>query len=730
MPHRVTLRGRPGQLYLYSGRSVLITNLAGEVTGAGSEGLHVDNTRVISRDRLTAGGRPLQVVAVSTVGSDGALGYYEVPREAGVEPRTVFVEQVRRIADGLSARVRVTNYSVSRPARIPLGWELAADFADTDDTERSERRLDVPVTTGWDPDRRVVTFRSDDERVPIAVEVEVTGARAEWGEGALWLELDVPARESVEVTLTVTPIADGVRRHTPQPSLDASPGGLAAIRASLAAEAPVLRSSNATVERAWATAVADLASLPLGLSDGPAAPIAGLPLYQQFFGRDTLTIGWQALPAMKAPMRDALRANAAWQGRRIDDWLDEEPGKMIHQARWGPVSRAGIDPFVRYYGDWATVPDFLVMLGQYLAWTADFDTVRELLPAARRAIDWLDRYADLDRDGFIEYRTRSAAGVKNQGWLDSNDAIIDEAGEIVPNPVATAELQGYAYAAWQQASLVFASCGDVGFAAELLRRAHRLRQRFDPAFWMADSGFYAMGLGPGGRQIRSLASNAGHVLAAGLAPPEHGRAVARRLMEPDLFSGWGIRTLSAEHRAFNPFSYHRGSVWPVEQATIAFGFARYGAWEELDRLAGAFFEATELFGEGRLPEVIGGIQRDAEHPHPGIYPDSCEPQGWSSSAVIQVVQALLGMVAVAPARLLIVDPHLPEWLPDLRLEGLRVGSAIVDLTVERRGRGGGTRFGLRRRRGWLAVVRQPPPQSPAATPVGRLVALARTPFGG
>lgn len=401
---------------------------------------------------------------------------------------------------------------------------------------------------------------------------------------------------------------------------------------------------------------------------------------------------------------------------------------MIHQARWGPASRVRIDPFLRYYGDWATVPDFLIMLGQYLAWTADLETIRKLLPAARSAVAWLERYADLDRDGFIEYRTNSSAGVKNQGWLDSDDAIVDERGAVVPNPIATSELQAYAYAGLQQAALVFAACGDVGYGAELLRRARRLKRRFDPAFWVPDLGTYAMGLGPRGEQIRSVASNAGHLLAAGLVPTDRGRAVAQRLMEGDMFTGWGIRTLSSAHPAFNPFSYHRGTVWPVEQGTIGFGFARYGAWPELHRLARGFFDTTELFGEGRLPEVVGGIQRDEEHPHPGVYPDSCEPQGWSSSAVVQMVQALLGMVAVAPAHLLVLDPHLPEWLPDVRLEGLRVGGATVDVSAEHSGRGR-TRFHVKQRRGHLVVVRQPPPQSPQASPLGRLAALARTPRG-
>ncbi len=728
MPHRLALRGRPGQIFVYSGRSILITNLDGEVCGVGSEGFHVDNTRVLSEDRLVVAGRPLDAAAVSPVGADASLAYYEVPATDGVPERTVVVEVARFVSEGLATRVRVTNYSLAGAVRLPLAWHLTADFADTDDTERGERRVDVPVDVAWDAAGARLTFRSTHPEIKADTALTLAGAEAAWDGSALRFALDVPAREVVELILMTEATVAGRRHAAPPASFSATRGSLARLRQELRDEAPRLRTSNAMVQRAWDTAVEDLASLPLGLVEGPAAPIAGLPLYQQFFGRDTLTIGWQSLMAMRTPLRDALRANAAWQGRAIDDWLDEEPGKMIHQARWGPVSQVGIDPFRRYYGDWATVPDFLIMLGQYLAWTGDSATLRDLLPAARSAVDWLERYGDLDRDGFIEYRTRSPAGVKNQGWLDSDDAIVDERGEVVPNPIATSELQAYAYAGLQQAALVFAACGDLGFGARLLRRAHRLRRRFDRAFWLPDLGTYAMGLGPGGTPIRSVASNAGHLLASGLVPPDRGRAVAARLMSPDMFSGWGIRTLSRDHPAFNPFSYHRGSVWPVEQATIGFGFARYGAWDDLQRLARGFFDTAELFEEARLPEVVGGIQRDGEHPHPGIYPDSCAPQGWSASAVIQMVQALLGMVAFAPSHLLVIDPHLPAWLPDLSLEGLRVGSADVDLHLRRTG-SGATRFDVRRRRGHLAVVRQPPPQSPGATPWGRLAALVGSPFG-
>ena len=231
---------------------------------------------------------------------------------------------------------------------------------------------------------------------------------------------------------------------------------------------------------------------------------------------------------------------------------------MIHQARWGPLALLGIDPFRRYYGDYATPPDFLIMLGQYLAWSNDLATVRELLPAARKAIDWLDRYGDLDGDGFLEYVTRSAKGVANQGWKDSHDAIVDEQGEIVLPPIATSELQAYWYAGLEQAAFAFLVAGDVGYALELLAKARALKRRFDRTFWMEEEGFYALGLGPDKRPLRSIASNTGHLLATGIVPQEKASRVAYRLMEPDLFSGWGIRTLSSAHPAYNPFSYHLG----------------------------------------------------------------------------------------------------------------------------------------------------------------------------
>ena len=725
MAYRIDLRSRPDQHFAYSGRSVLVTDLDGQVRGP-LHGLFVGNTRFLSRAEISADGTQLRRISASTVGSDAFLAYHEVPEGSGVPSATAYLESAWFVGEGGRGVFRVTSYG-SEPVRFELAIDLDADFADNDEAQKGERQQTADIEATWNGTERelIVAYLHPRLDRAVAITVERTDFEVRCRERTIVAQVELAPRASGVIELSVRPIYDGSRLSpTTRTTFDGAAAPMEALQTELAAELPRLTSSNSTVARAWETATRDLASLGHGLEGAPATPIAGLPLYLEFFGRDSLTIGWQALLATPRLLHDALLANAAWQGTVIDDWRDEEPGKMIHRAGGGPLSDLGVDPFDRYYGDWATPPDFLVMLGQYFTWTGDLETVRGLLPAARGALDWLERYGDLDRDGFLEYQTRSPQhGDKNQGWKDSADAIVDEHGGIPENPIATSELQGYWYAALLQAALVFSVTGDIGYAAELAGRARSLQQRFNQAFWMPDLGLYALGLGPNKRQIRSIGSNDAHLLASGIVPPKRGRRIAARLLEADLFSGWGIRTLASTHPAYNPFSYHRGSVWPVEQATAALGFARYGCWAELGRLAEGVFASTELFVGNRLPEVLSGLPRDADHPHPGIYPDSCEPQGWSASAIVLLVQSLLGLLPVAPLRLLLVDPHLPAWLPDLEIHGVKVGDAQVDLAFRRRD-DGRTTYRVTDRRGSVRVIRQPPPQARGASLLGRVVAAA------
>jgi glycogen debranching enzyme len=701
------LRARPGQRFAYHHRSMLVTDPTGCIHGAGAEGFYFHSTRLLSRLLWAVDGRTLTPFAVSEVGHDAMLGYAEVPRDPRTKKQQVFdqvsgthVEIVTFVRDGLRLRLRFNSH-LDHARSLTLRLRTATDFASPGEADTG-KPAERPVDTLWDEHARTLERRLDDDRLDRAVRIETeTGPQPDWVNNQLCFPVHLRPHESTAIDILVVPVFDGMA-HRPPPGRFSTESRNSPNRD----VAPQLETTNDTVARAWRTAIDDLQSLPLGESDGPGSLIAGVPLYGHFFGRDVLTAGWQALLAQSRPLRDGLKANAHRQGRRIDDWRDEEPGTMIHQAGDAPPAALDENPLACYYGDYATPVDFLTMLGQYYAWTADTRTAFELLPAARRALSWLDRYGDLDGTGLLTYRRRSARGVRNQGWKDAPNAIVDEHGSVQHDPIATCELQGYWYTALRHSALVFAAAGDRVLAVRLLRRAARLRDRINRTLWLHEEGCYALGLGPEGQLLRSVTSNAGHLMLTAVATPDQGRRTAQRLLQPDMFSGWGIRTLSAEHTTFHPFSYHLGSVWPVEQASIAAGFGRYGCYDELHRLACGFFDLAEIFADNRIPESVGGIHRDADHPHPGVYPRANAPQAWSASAVILMIQALLGLRPFAPAHMLLIDPQLPPWLPDLALRGIRIGTAVLDLHVHRTGNGH-TTWRAQVRRGHLLVKRRP-----------------------
>lgn len=459
MAHSITLQTRANEPFIYSGQTIFITDRADAVAD-GVTGLWMESTRLLSRHLLSVHDMPLVPFAASATNSTRSLAYAEVPSGPGVPLQSVSVRIARAVSEGLREELHIENFACRvdatrrETARFELAVQLAADFADLEEfdagLQRTSQRADdrdarrPGVETTWDTARGELRFRWQEAWLDRAVAVRVVACPTppRWEGGALVFPLVLPPRGHAMIALSIEPIFAGVRRPAPVSVFGVDDTPLARTRETLRAGMARLTTMSPTVARAWQTAVDDLASLPLGLDPGPAAPSAGLPLYQQFFGRDTLTIGWQALLATPHLLHDALLLNAAWQGTVRDDWRDEEPGKLIHQARRGPHSLLGGDPLDRYYGDLSAPQDFLAMLGQYVAWTNDRATARTLLPAARRILAWLDTAADLDGDGFLEYMTRSSKGVRNQGWKDSDDAIVDERGALVSPPLATSEMQG------------------------------------------------------------------------------------------------------------------------------------------------------------------------------------------------------------------------------------------------------------------------------------------------
>jgi glycogen debranching enzyme len=467
---------------------------------------------------------------------------------------------------------------------------------------------------------------------------------------------------------------------------------------------------------------------------GPLPPVrrrgwvvnAGVPTFTGFFGRDALTAGWQSAMAGTDALRGALEVAASTQATEDDPWRDAEPGKMLHELRRGPLAMLGLSPRDAYYGSQTTPAMFVVALSELWHWTGSDLVLRRFRDSALRATEWAERAAQ--PSGFITYERRSPAGLRNQGWKDSDEGIRHADGSIAEPPLATVEEQAFHYLALQRMGEILVALDEPDRAQGFLDRAADLRRKWHEAFWMPREGYYALALDGTGEQVRSITSNPGHALGAGIVPAEIARQVADRLLSPALFSGWGVRTLAEDHPSYNPLAYHLGTVWPVENATFALGLKRYGLDDHLERLVDAQIEAAAALPDARLPEALTGHRREPKV-GPAPYPGACSPQAWSSSAVIQMVQVMLGLYPFAPLKLLtLIRPRLPAWLPEVTLRNVRVGRATVDLQFRRR-RDGSASHKVLRRNGTLFVVPAGPPIDLSGRPRPWLEAVGQAALG-
>ena len=411
-------------------------------------------------------------------------------------------------------------------------------------------------------------------------------------------------------------------------------------------------------------------------------PAAGIPWYVTLFGRDSLVVAMEAISGFPEFARGALDRLAAFQATDDDPEQDKEPGKVPHELRFGELAELGLLPFAPYYGTHDATPLFVIVLSYAYEWSADKGVLEQFREPAEAAIRWLLESGDRDGDGFQEYGTRSSRGLYNQGWKDNAVSIQHEDGSIPPLPIALCEFQGYAYDALKRMAAIRELLGDADGAGELRERARRLYERFNEEFWWESEGTYYLGLDGQKRPIRTVASNAGHCLASGIVPPERAARVIDRLMAPDMWSGWGIRTLSADHPGYNPFLYHLGSVWPHDNATIAGGFRRYGRIEEAQRVAEGIFAAADCFESNTLPELFAGLPRERAG-FPVQYLGANVPQAWAAASVFRFIAILCGIHAKGSERKLYVNPNLPDWLPQITIRNLRAGKGAADLRMER-----------------------------------------------
>ncbi|HBY94416.1 MAG TPA: amylo-alpha-1,6-glucosidase [Chloroflexi bacterium] len=710
----------PRHTVVYQGYTVLVTCQDGTLQGEGYEGLYDFDTRILSRYRITLDGQEPKYVSSGELESERWNARLRVPRPGGDDrgpklPQDQFeVVLTRWVGRGMAEELVVRNHSMV-PATTELVIELDADFADVQEVGGQRQQQGTTEVT-WNAAERTLLFDYHVEQpshsLHRAMRLRVIEADAEprCDGRAVHFTLQLPARGCWAARLAYDSLVDGTWR---EPLLDSPTEKTPrdSIRERWRRQRASIECCHPVVAQTFEQAADDLFALRnWELDPAPDAwvPNAGVPTFTGLFGRDSLTAAWQGALIGPEMMRGALAVIAATQADSSSAWRDEEPGKMIHEMRRGPLSELDIIPQRAYYGTQTSPAMFVLALSEFWHWTGNTAALHEYRDAALRTFEWAKRYGDRDGDGFLEYVQRSPKGLKNHAWKDSNEAIRYPDGAIVENPIATVEEQAFHFIALQRMAEILVALGEEQRAEEFLNRARALKRRWHEAFWMEAEGFYAMALDPDKHLVRTIGSNPGHALAVGIVPRESARSVADRLMALDLFSGWGVRTLSSLHPSYNPYAYHLGTVWPVENATFALGFKRYGLDEHVERLVTALVAAAGHFHDLRLPELLGGHGRD-ESPIPTIYPQANSPQAWSASATVQLVQIMLGLYPFAPARTLaLMRPQLPAWLDAVTLRNIRVGDAMVSIRFNRQD-DGTTTYEVIEQAGTLFVVTVPPP---------------------
>jgi glycogen debranching enzyme len=677
---------RGPRLVLNHGDSFAIFNETGDVPRAGSEpfGLFCAGTRFLDRFELRLnGGFPLVLRGGLTADGSEAVSYLTNPderrgNEIVIQRDSVAIQRRKVLLDGaLFETLRIHNYSAAR-VEILLSVLFTADFADVFELRGIERRAHgsatAPRVSG---DTVLIEYRGLDgvERA-----LELSFAPPTWRVGPDAADMALSLAPGANAQASITARCRIGERAVPR--VDAVTA-LASIRAERDGHIAHFARVSASNERfnEWVNgSLRDLAVLRAMHPQG-AYLYAGIPWFATVFGRDGLLTSFETLAFAPELAAGTLRRLAALQGREENAERDEQPGKIVHEIRLGEMAATGEIPFGCYYGSVDATPLFVALLAAYADRTANLELVRELWPAATAAMEWIRR--SIDARGYLSYLRRTSKGLVNQGWKDSHEAVSHADGSLAEPPIALCEVQAYVFAALRGMAALARRLGELDAAGACEADALALRARFNRDFWLGEEGTFALALDRQGQPCRVVASNAGHCLLCDIAEPEQAARVVARLMRDDCFCGWGIRTLSAEARRYNPMSYHNGSVWPHDNALIAAGFARYGFGARAADLLSAFFDASLGLEDRRLPELFCGFAR-AQRDQPVPYPVACRPQAWAAGSVFLLLQAVLGLSVDAwKRRVTLTRPTLPTWLPHLEIRELRLRDARVDLRIVR-----------------------------------------------
>ncbi|HLZ73183.1 MAG TPA: glycogen debranching N-terminal domain-containing protein [Dehalococcoidia bacterium] len=726
----IEIRVGPPVLTINRGRTFMVTDLGGQIDQAEPQGVFVDDTRFLSTYSFYINDRPWELVTSAAVTYFAArldlvnpdvLTPSERPHEwkSTMAAQTVALTIDRMVEDDcIREHFSISNFSQDR-VRFNFELVLRSDFADIFEVKSGNIVRRGAMETRWNDERQEIhtLYRNGDFSRRFRYRVMEHDQPAAYANGRLIFEIQLGAGESWQARgLMLLEHDEHPREH---PHLANRTHRRRAHEHSIAdlprddvmedwrTACSQVNTPNEHVYRAYDQAVRDMAALRLperSEHQNSFLPAAGVPWFVTLFGRDSLIVSLQNM-MVHAPFAVAtLEELARWQAQERDDWRDAQPGKILHELRHGELAHFNLIPHTPYYGTADATILYLIVLHEAWKWTGDLELVKRLLPVAERCLAWIENYGDLDGDGFQEYKTFSDQGYENMAWKDAGDAVIYGDGSQVQQPKALCELQGYAYDAWQRMAEIYDVLGQPERAQRLRDQADGLRSAFDRAFWLEEEGTYAFTLDPEKRPSTAVASNAGQCLWSGIARPARAGRVVERLLKEDMFSGWGIRTLSSENPAYNPYSYQRGSVWPHDNGIIAAGFKRYGYAEEMNRVARAVFDAARCFLSYRLPEVYAGMPRVPDS-FPAQYIGANIPQAWAAGSIFHFLQSILGLRADAPNGVLYLDPTLPHWLWDLDLNNLSVGKTRLHLHFERR-RDGSSYWEVARQDGAPLAVKQ------------------------
>jgi glycogen debranching enzyme len=651
------------------GNTFVVSDERGDIEASRTDptGLFSFDTRFLSRWVLTVNGERLTPLSVDD------LQYFETRFFLVPGTGTVYVDaklsviRRRSVGNGFHEELTILNHD-DKPVELVVRLEADSDFADLFEVKDALQKKGSYARRAEDG-RLLLAYRRETFSRSTAVSSTQPCTLDEQG---LSFELKLGAhgswRTGVDVVTGVLGTTDGgdegptLAWQARRPRTD-----MARNLARWLDQAPRLECDWEPLKTTYRRSLVDLAALRFSpVSAGRhSLPAAGLPWFMTMFGRDSILTSLQALPFTQELAATTLRELALRQGTRVDDFRDEDPGRILHEMRYGEMTAFEERPHSPYYGCADATPLFVVLLDEYERWTGDSRLVRELEFEARAALTWIDRYADLQGNGYVAYQRRNQeTGLENQCWKDSWDSISYRDGTLPGFPRATCELQGYAYdARLRGARLARVVWRDPAFAETLERQAADLKRRFNRDFWVEDGGYFAVALDADGRRVDSLTSNNGHLLWSGIVDKSKATAVVRNLMGERLFSGWGVRTLAVGEGRYNPIGYHNGTIWPFDNSFIAWGLRRYGFKEEAARVAAGILEAAEFFG-GRLPEAFGGYPRPMTK-YPVQYPTACSPQAWSTGAPLLLLGTMLGLEPVGEH--LLVDPALPSTIGHLEV---------------------------------------------------------------